>query len=224
MEKMTPDKFSNHDDWLLYVQDNVPAQERPYALACGRTELFKSFYEVRSQTFPLEFAQEFERTQALRDPERTSDLEELNGRIFANLTEDLFNQARGKAVEGDTVISPSARQQIQRLLDHLTEKNPYFALWVMYKRKVGGDSVSEDWEEYLHAEIEPESCDDLVFARGMAELDQLLLYFRSRDLSLPKYFFERAWFLHYLREPERMVQTRALLNTLTAEIGACTSA
>ncbi len=58
----------------------------------------------------------------------------------------------------------------------------------------------------------------------MADLDKLLLYFRDRNLPLPRYFFERAWFLHYLRGPERMLQTRALLNTLATETGECTCA
>lgn len=58
----------------------------------------------------------------------------------------------------------------------------------------------------------------------MVELDKLLNFFRDRDQALPRFTFERVWFLHYLHEPERMLQTRAVLTMLMAEIGACTSA
>ena len=73
-------------------------------------------------------------------------------------------------------------------------------------------------------ELGPEDEDDIAFTKAMADLDKLLLYFRDRNVPLPRYFFERAWFLHYLRGPERMLQTRALLNTLATETGECTSA
>jgi hypothetical protein len=76
----------------------------------------------------------------------------------------------------------------------------------------------------LQPELDSKNEADIAFTLAMRELDQLLRYFRDRNLSLPKYMFERSWFLHLLHEPERMVQTRALLNTLTAEIEACASA
>src|SRR5260370_41951730 len=91
---MNPAKFGNLEDWLSHVRDNVPTEEQPYALACGRTELFKRFYEVRKQTFPVEFAQELEQIEARRDPERTGDLEELNRRTLGKLAEFLFEQAQ----------------------------------------------------------------------------------------------------------------------------------
>ena len=40
----------------------------------------------------------------------------------------------------------------------------------------------------------------------------------------PGLSFERIWFLHSLRGPERMLQTHAVLGMLTAELAACTSA
>jgi hypothetical protein len=57
----------------------------------------------------------------------------------------------------------------------------------------------------------------------MVELERLLVWFHDQDIPLPRFFFERAWFLHLLREPERMTQTRALLSTLIAEIPPCMS-
>ena len=53
---------------------------------------------------------------------------------------------------------------------------------------------------------------------------RLLTLFHDDNLPLPRLAFERIWFLHYLRGPERMAQTCAVLGTLMAELGACTSA
>ena len=224
MNDKIPSDFCNHDQWLSYVRDNIPVARQSYALACGRTELFKSFYEVRQQTFPVEFAEELKRIGELSEPERTDNLELLNRRIFGSLTAFLSDGRRPRRVEADENIAESARDEIQRLLDHLTEKNPYFALWTAYKQSIEGNFDAQRWEDHLSQELGPESERDIVFARAMAELEKLLLYFRDRNLPLPDHFFGRCWFLHYLRGPERMLQTRALLNTLTAEIEACVSA
>jgi len=186
MNNKTPSDFSDHGEWLIYVRQNIPCDRQAYALARGRTELFKNFYRVRKLAFPTKFTQELGRIQVLPEPGRTSNLESLNRQIFASLTELLFNQAQPKMVEADVVAS-SPREQIQELL---------------------GD----------------ESADDVAFARAMVDLDRLLLHLFDRKLALPKYFFERCWFLHYLRGPERMLQTRALLNTLTVEVEPCASA
>ena len=70
----------------------------------------------------------------------------------------------------------------------------------------------------------PTSADEVAFAHAMVELDKLLGIFRDRNLALPSLGFERIWFLHYLRGPERMAQTRAVLGMLTAELAPCTSA
>jgi hypothetical protein len=224
MKGKTPSDFHNHDEWLSYVRENIPATGQPYALACGRTELFRSFYAVREQTFPTEFALELECIRTLREPERTSKLESLNQHIQASLTKLLFEKAQAKAIVADAIIPISPTKQVQQLLDHLTEKNPYFALWTVFKSGVGGNFDAQAWEDYLREEFGPESEDDIAFTHAMAELDKFLLYFLDRNLRLPKYFFERCWFLHHLRGPERMLQIRALLNTLTAETESCASA
>jgi hypothetical protein len=225
MNDKIPSDFSNHDQWLSYVRDNIPVARQSYALACGRTELFKRFYEIRQQTFPVEFAEELKRIGELSDPERTDNLELLNRRILGSLTAFLSDErGPGRRVEADEDIAESARDEIQRLLDHLAEKNPYFALWIAHKQGIEGNFGAQRWEDHLSQELGPESERDIAFTRAMVELDKLLLYFRDRNLPLPEYFFGRCWFLHYLRGPERMLQTRALLNTLTAEIEACASA
>jgi hypothetical protein len=58
----------------------------------------------------------------------------------------------------------------------------------------------------------------------MVELEKLLSLFHDRNRALPGLSFERIWFLHSLRGPERMLQTRAVLGMLTSELTACTSA
>jgi hypothetical protein len=224
MNDKTPSNFSNHDEWLSYVRENISAAGQSYALACGRTELFKSFYQVRNQKFPVEFAEELKRIHTLREPDRTTNLEFLNGQIFSSLTEFLFNQAQPKVVSADSDMPTLPRQQVQKLLNYLTGNNPYFTLWAVYKTGIRVNLDAESFENYLSRELGPGSEDDIVFARAMAELDKLLLYLHDRNLPLPKYFFERCRLLHYLRGPGRMLQTRALLNTLAAEIEACASA
>jgi hypothetical protein len=223
MDNKTPADFSNHGEWISYVRDHVPAAGQAYALACGRTELFRSFYAVREQAFPTGFANELERIRTLCDPARTNVLESLNVRIFASLTEFLFNEAQTEA-EVEAVAPTSAREQVQELLDQLAKKNPYFALWTVYKKDVNDHSIADEWDDYLLQEIGTECSEEVVFTRAMVELDQLLSFFHDSNRVLPRHFYERAWFLHYLREPERMLQTRSLLNMLTAEIAACTSA
>jgi hypothetical protein len=216
--------FDNQEEWISYVRDCIPVVEREYVLACGRTELFKSFYEVRRQEFPAEYTQELRRIQTLSEPNRTDSLELLNERIFASLTELLFQEAQPKQVESAALAPVSPKEQVQELLDHLAKKNPYFALWVVYKRGLAKNSDTPEWEQYLWQELGPADGDAIAFTKAMADLDKLLLYFRDRNVPLPRYFFERAWFLHYLRGPEQMVQTQALLNTLATETGECTSA
>ncbi|HEY0308150.1 MAG TPA: hypothetical protein VGB94_08315 [Acidobacteriaceae bacterium] len=224
MDNKTPSSFSSHDEWLSYVRENIPAAGQPYALAYGRTELFKSFYELRKQAFPIEFTQELKSIHALHDPERTNRLESLNQRIFASLTAFLLTQAQPEVVTADAALPVSPREQVQELLDYLTSRNPYFALWTGYKNGIEGDFDAAGWEKHLCEKLGPESQDDIAFTRSMVELDKLLLYCRDRNLLLPRYFFERCWFLHCLRGRERMLQTRAVLDTLTAEIAACVSA
>ena len=217
-------EFANQEEWTAYVHDCVPVVEREYVLACGRTELFKSFYEVRKHKFPSEYVRDLERIQALSEPARTESLEHLNDRIFASLTELLLHSATPKQIEGAPPASTSPREQVQDLLNHLAEKNPYFALWINYKCQFAESVDAKDWDYFLSKELGPENEDAIIFSKAMADLDKVLCYFRDRNLSLPRYFFERAWFLHYLRGPERMLQTRTLLNTLAMESGECTSA
>jgi hypothetical protein len=224
MSRMTPANFSNHDEWLAYVHSEIPGAEQPYELAMGRTELFRNFYRIRRLEFPSQFAEQLERIDKLHDPERTAALEALNDGIFRSLTKHLFECVRPTNAENDVQEPVSPQAQIDQLLSHLAQRNPYFARWIEYKKGVADHEIVEKWDDYLLQTLGAASADEVGFAHGMVELDKLLGIFRDRNLALPSLGFERIWFLHFLRGPERMAQTRAVLGILTAELVPCTSA
>jgi hypothetical protein len=147
MTRNTPSEFGNHDDWLAHVRDEIPPAEQSYALAIGRMELFRRFYRMQGLPFPTQFAEEARRTETMQDPERTVALGALNGLIFKSLTMYLFNRAQPTTSIDDLETPPSPRKQIKELLGHLAQKNPYFALWTVYKRGVSDRSVAEEWED-----------------------------------------------------------------------------
>jgi hypothetical protein len=221
---MTPASFNSHDEWLAYVHNEIPVAEQAYELAIGRTQLFRSFYRIRQLEFPSPFAEELERLHKLHDPERTTALEAQNDMIFRSLTKHFIECARptNAGNEAQTQVSPQA--QIDQLISHLAQRNLYFACWIEYKKGVADHEIVEKWDEYLLQTLGAESADEIAFAHTMVELDKLLGIFRDRNLPLPSLGFERIWFLHYLRGPERMAQTRAVLGMLTAELAPCTSA
>jgi hypothetical protein len=173
---------------------------------------------------PSEFNAELERIHALGEPERSAALDALNQRILESLGSVLRAEAQPEATTAANVNDERPANDVQELLDHLTGNNPYFALWVAYKGRTPGQFDGQGWEQYVCGAMGPGGTDDVAFARAMADLDKLLEYFLGSKLPLPEYFFDRCWFLHYLREPERMVHTRVLLNTLAAEIKPCASA
>jgi len=224
MTRKTPSDFGSHDDWLVHVHREIPLPEQAHVLAFGRTELFRSFHRMQGLPFPTQVAEELERIETMHDPERTAALEALNDEIFTNLTGQLFNQARPGTSDNESLRPASPREQIRELLSHLAQKNPYFALWVVYKRGVSHDSVAEDWDGYLLQELGTQSAEEIAFTQAMLELDKLLALFHDGNRALPSLSFERICFLHLLHGPERMIQTRAVLGMLTAELAECTSA
>ncbi|HMG84583.1 MAG TPA: hypothetical protein VK574_02505 [Terracidiphilus sp.] len=224
MIRKRPSNFGSHDDWLAHVRREIPILEQPYALAVGRMELFRRFYRMQELSFPTQFTEELQRIETMHDPERTPALEALNDLIFRSLTMHLFNRARSITSIDDRKAPASPRKEIEELFSHVAKKNRYFALWTVYKRGVSDRSVAEEWDEYLLQELGTQSPEAIVFTRAMVELDRLLTLFHDENLALPSLAFERIWFLHYLRGPERMAQTRAVLGMLMAELEACTSA
>ena len=199
MSYKTLSDFPSHDEWLSYVHDHIAADEQAYVLACGRTDLFRNFYKVRNRFIPSELEQEFRSVQTLPEPERTDHLEELNKRIFADITSFLFDQVRPRLRAPDAVEPGSSRRQIEELRAYLIEKNRYFAVWAAYKGELKGQVPSSEWDQYVREQLGSGNKDDITFTHAMAELDKLLLYFRDRNAPLPRYFFERCWFLHHLR-------------------------
>jgi hypothetical protein len=224
MITVTTANFNSHDEWLKYVRSEIPSAEQLYELAMGRTELFRSFYRIRQLEFPSPFAEKLERLHKLHDPERTAVLETLNDTIFRSLTKHLFECVRLVGAGDDAHITVSPQAQIDQLLSHLVQRNPYFELWMGYKMGAAEHSIVQKWDEYLLQILGGESTEKVALAHAMVELDKLLGTFRDRNLALPSLGFERIWFLHFLRGPERMAQTRAVLGMLTAELAPCTSA
>jgi hypothetical protein len=222
MANKTRSEFNTQDEWLAYVDLHVPAAERAYALAAGRTELLKLFYELRNWQFPSEFLMELDRIHDRGDLKSLADLDLLNERIFRHLTVVLFNHSHASAPAGRPVVVRSACERVLELRDYITNANPYFRLWMDFKSRVPGANAP-GWDEYLVKNLGLGNAEEIEFSQAMAELDKLLSFFCDANLTLPKFLFERLWFLHHLRSPERMLQTRSVLTLLTAEIEACTS-
>jgi len=216
--------FSDHEQWAAYVRCEVQLQDQGYVLALGRTELFRRFYEVRGKVFPEAFRRDIKQIGRLKDPGRTEALVSLNDRIFRSLTGMLFAEARPALAQAGAAEGASEPEQIEDVLDELSARNPYFALCTGYRQAFGDHVNAAEWNRYLRTKLGRDAEDEICFARAMMEMDTLLRYFRDRSLRLPQYFRDRVWFLHYLREPERSVQTRAILSTLAMEIEACMSA
>ena len=179
---------------------------------------------MQGHHFPAPFATELERIDETHEPERTAALETLNKSILADLTQLLADRSRPSLSASDPLARRSSREQIHQLRSHLAQKNPYFALWTVYKNGERAQFITEDSHQFLLQQLGTECIEEIEFARAMAELDKLLTLFHDENRVLPGLSFERIWFLHSLRGPERMLQTRAVLGMLTAELAACTSA
>jgi hypothetical protein len=223
MTRKTPSDFTSHDDWLSYVRREIAVSDQPYVLAFGRIDLFLSFYRMQGIPFPTRFTEKLERIEALHDPKRTAELGVLSDTILGNLTKQLFNRVLPTAAKDDSHI-PSPKEQIQDLLSHLAQRNPYFRLWAVYKRGMPGHTAAIEWDEYLVQELRTHSAEEIAFANAMVDLDKLLSLFHDGNRALPGLSFERIWFLHSLSGPERMLQTSAVLGTLTTELAECASA
>jgi hypothetical protein len=224
MTRKTPSEFTSHDDWLSYVRREIAVSDQSYALAFGRVDLFRGFYGMQGHEFPAPFATELERINEMQEPERTAAMETLNKEILANLTQLLTDQSPPSLSASDPLVPRSSHEQIHQLRSHLARNNPYFALWTAYKNGEREQLIAEDWHQSLLQQLGTKCIEEIEFTRAMAELDKLLTLFHDENRELPSLSFERIWFLHYLHGPERMLQTRAVLGMLTAELAACTSA
>ena len=223
MQRKSRASFASHDEWLVYVRRELSRDEQPTALAYVRMELFLRFLELRGQSLPAELKAELDLIVGLPNPDRADRLDTLNDRIMAHLIKVLFAEAGPTLDQEKHTRRLTPKQQAQELLNHLTSRNPYFRLWIDYKGSAGGEFNERAWDAYLRRQLNEDYVDSLDFAKAMVELERLLVWFHDQVIPLPRFFFERAWFLHFLREPERMAQTRALLSTLVAEIPPCMS-
>jgi hypothetical protein len=102
MTRKTPSDFTSHDDWLSYVRREIAVSDRPYALALGRIDLFRSFYRMQGLSFPAQFTEELENIEALHDQMRAAALEALNNTILGSLTRQLLNRVRPTHFEDDS--------------------------------------------------------------------------------------------------------------------------
>lgn len=220
----SPTEFVDPNEWREYVVRTVPAEDVAYVLAFGRTILFARFYEVRNQTFPLHLCAKLAGIVSLHEPDRSRSLEELNDRIFADMTRFLATSIPPKPAELENMLPVAEGELIDSLLDYLAKENPYFRIWTEYAEQTKQGTVGLSWHQFVTNRLAPSPEDEIEFAQLMGQLGNLLLQFRAQNIALPPHHFSRLWFLHYLRGAERIVQTRALVQALVEAISPCACA
>jgi hypothetical protein len=226
IEKVTlksPVDFLNNEAWRTYVRQNVPQADVDYVLARGRTTLFVKFYETRKQPFPDSFQTELLAIEHLSEPERTATLETLNNRILADMGQFLFTAAPPKPGKGENVFPTTPSEIAEDLLAHLRKRNPYFAIWAHYIEDIEGTDDAITWEEFAARELGQDSGDELMFTLRMGELGKLLHRYGDGELVLPPHAFYQIWFLHNVKEKERNLQARVLVQQLLEAMTLCAS-
>jgi hypothetical protein len=221
----SPTDFADPKDWRAYIRETVPPNEVEYTLAFGRTTLFIRFYEGRGLSFPDEFRAELNRIKDIREPERTTLLEALNGRVLAAMTQLLLGTS--EAANSETVGSAeptSPRETVEHLLDYLAKKNASFALWTHYTKHIQQTPDATTWEEFVAKEFNGADDPEAEFTLLMGQLGKILVIFRDRNLVSPALHLERIHFLHHLHGPERNQQARAIVQDLVEVIAPCASA
>lgn len=220
----TPNDFRNQDEWLAFVHTTVSAEDIPFTLAIGRTDMFREFYKLRSQPFPERFSTEIERISILAEPFRTKELEALNYTIMGDMVQFLFTAAVGTSIEWDCPYPITPREVIDQLLEHLRTRNPYFALWTHYKDKVAKQQGAPEWREFVVKTMGVGEDREIEFALLMSEMGQCLDLYHLREMGLPKRFYFQIWFLYRSHGPERNAMTRALVQELVEGLEPCASA
>jgi hypothetical protein len=221
----SPTDFADPKDWRAYIRETVPPEEVNYTLAFGRTTLFIRFYEGRGLSFSDEFRAELNRIEDIREPERTAQLEALNGRIFTAMTQLLLGTSEAANSATPTSAEPtSPRETVENLFDYLAKKNPSFALWTHYTKHIQLIPDAPTWEEFVAKEFNGADDREAEFTLLMGQLGKILVIFRDRNLVLPALHLERIQFLHHLRGPERNQQARAIVQDLLEVITPCASA
>lgn len=220
----SPTEFVDPNEWREYVVRTVTAEDVAYVLAFGRTILFARFYEVRKQTFPLRFCAELAGIVSLHEPDRSRSLEELNDRIFADMTRFLATAIRPAIAKVENMLPIAEGELIDSLLDYLAKENPYFRIWTEYAEQSKQGTVVLSWHQFVTDRLMLSTEDEIEFAQLMGQLGNLLHQFRAQNIALPPHHFSRLWFLHYMRGAERNAQTRALVQALVEVISPCACA
>lgn len=219
-----PTDFADIREWRSYVRATTPPEEVDYILARGRTALYLRFYEVRKQPFPIAFREQIELLDAEFGQDRVNKLEELNARIFTDMTQILFTQLPQAPSRTESVVPTSPSEVAQELIQHLNKANPFFSTWTRYEereRQVGGIA---SLDHFVARELPFLADEDVEFALLMGKLGPLLRHYRDQNRPLPARTRYAIWFLHYVEHPVRNVQTRALLGTLLESLESCGSA
>jgi hypothetical protein len=217
----SPTDFEDVREWRAYVRANASAEEADYILARGRTALYLRFYGMRNHPVPEAFQKQLRQLDERRSPERAIELEALNARIFADMTELLFAELPQRSNETESVVPTTPGEIAQELLEHLERANPYFATWVRYEAHGQRANCALFWHEFAARERSSSTKEDLQFTLLMGQLGPLLRHYVQRNLPLPPRTRYAIWFLHYVEHPVRNAQTRALLATLLEALESC---
>lgn len=217
--------FSDPEAWITYVRDHVAVENRHFVRTFGSTELLLQFIELRGMRLPGAVIPEIECICALTEPARTSQLESVNSRLLAVLTQELSiecepNNPRGKA---DHAIDPQL--EVETLIRHLARTSYFFALWLGHTKQRSETDEKMFWREAVAVELGTGASRSMEceteYALLMGELGELLLHYRRHRLPLPSFSSERVQLLHLLHGTERNLQARAFIGQLTEAIGPC---
>jgi hypothetical protein len=220
----SPTDFEDIRQWRTYVRANASAEETDYILARGRTALYLRFYSLRNHAAPAPFLEQLRQLDERNNPEDALELEALNARIFADMTEFLFAQLPQRFTKTESVVPTTPAEIAQELLEHLEQANPFFATWARYEVHGHRANCALSWHDFAARESSSLTKEDLEFTLMMGQLGPLLQHYAHRDRPLPPRTRYAIWFLHYVEQPVRNAQTRALLATLLEALESCGSA
>src|ERR1700761_9393465 len=114
----SPTDFEDIREWRAYVRATASAEDADYILARGRTALYLRFYGMRNHPVPEAFREELCQLDERKSPDRAIELEALNARIFADMTELLFAQLPPRSTEAQSVVPTTPAEIAQELLEH----------------------------------------------------------------------------------------------------------
>ena len=217
----SPTDFEDIREWRAYVRATASVEDADYILARQRTVLYLRFYGMRNRPVPEAFQEQLRQLDERKSPDRAIDLEALNARIFADMTELLFAQLPPRSAEAQSVVPTTPAEIAQELLEHLEQANPFFATWVQYEAHARRANCAPSWHEFVAHERSSLTKEDRDFTLLMGQLGPLLRHYVQQNLPLPPRTRYSIWFLHYVEHPVRNVQTRALLATLLEALESC---